>query len=375
MLKFLELVRATSSITEWSNVIAKSTTEWDKSDVSVIAAGEKWFSLTNSATPPECDPDITFPNVLKFWTRWKVLVGWEQTGTSEQVSSPIVAVTTSKHDGNLVVFCSVRVGFFVYSDLTDEYKCGLCGTLASSVMALKKHHQRFHGTKKQPKIPTSCKFCGTSFRDNYNVQRHQQRCLSALVQKGGYSSKSRLQLIFSETPDFTNVVVTQTKSYSLIRLSPRHLALDYDDWVGRAAAAVEPAIRRALTSIHGVKYQMRAFVNLSQATKPDDKSSCYFIPRSEQLLPADQDYISSQLTDMCDQLRQKLDNYISRGSGWVFDTVEFFDLSVARFEPIRGASYIVLPKVISINIILILIFFSFIISVLSFQESYYQHQK
>ena len=46
---------------------------------------------------------------------------------------------------------------------------------------------------------------------------------------------------------------------------------------------------------------------------------------------------------------EKVEQYQNEGSGWIFDQVEYFDISIDPYEPISGKSYITLPSILELK--------------------------
>ena len=45
-----------------------------------------------------------------------------------------------------------------------------------------------------------------------------------------------------------------------------------------------------------------------------------------------------------EEIINRIDHWISEGSGWIIDNVESFYINIANYEPLSGSSYIPLPK-------------------------------
>ena len=68
----------------------------------------------------------------------------------------------------------------------------------------------------------------------------------------------------------------------------------------------------------------------------------YFHSNVERILEeTDLGEIYDKMTEKC---LGKISKFQNKGSGWQFDEVEFFDMNVDPFKPLRGSSYFPLPK-------------------------------
>jgi hypothetical protein len=111
--------------------------------------------------------------------------------------------------------------------------------------------------------------------------------------------------------------------------------------------SVRPQIHQKLTeeilTLKGVKFQLALRVKL-QKVKPDG-SEQYTDPvlrhKQETVLHAKE--ISETLDRAFPRIQETLEKWTQGGSGWAVDGVETLWLDVARYQPLRGGSYISLP--------------------------------
>ncbi|GBN89381.1 hypothetical protein AVEN_139796-1 [Araneus ventricosus] len=47
------------------------------------------------------------------------------------------------------------------------------------------------------------------------------------------------------------------------------------------------------------------------------------------------------------KILEAVDEFIRRGSGWILDKIVHFELCVAKYQPLRASSYIILPKMLA----------------------------
>ena len=53
------------------------------------------------------------------------------------------------------------------------------------------------------------------------------------------------------------------------------------------------------------------------------------------------------LTEPFAQIQEAIEKRTQNGSGWIVDLVVFMHITISRYQPLRGGSYIELPKYIS----------------------------
>ena len=54
----------------------------------------------------------------------------------------------------------------------------------------------------------------------------------------------------------------------------------------------------------------------------------------------------SIVDEACAYILNKIDGFQQKGSGWIVTNVGHLDLRIARFKPLRGSTYVPLPKYI-----------------------------
>ncbi|VVC27531.1 Ribonuclease H-like domain, partial [Cinara cedri] len=82
--------------------------------------------------------------------------------------------------------------------------------------------------------------------------------------------------------------------------------------------------------------------------KPSDEEiNTGFITESKQFLH------SSNFNDFYNNVKETIqsreDAFIAKGSGWIFNNVIDMNINMCKYNPLRGASYIKLPKIISVK--------------------------
>ena len=113
---------------------------------------------------------------------------------------------------------------------------------------------------------------------------------------------------------------------------------------------VRPQIRKKLTeevaALKGVKFQLALKISLRK-DRPDGAEE-YLDPvlrhRQEALMRAGE--INEALDKALPRVLELLEKWTQRGSGWAVDRVETLWLDIARYQPLRGGSYIPLPAAV-----------------------------
>ena len=113
---------------------------------------------------------------------------------------------------------------------------------------------------------------------------------------------------------------------------------------------VRPQIRKKLTeevvALKGVKFQLALKISLRK-DRPDGAEE-YLDPvlrhKQEALMRAGE--INEALDKALPRVLELLEKWTQRGSGWAVDRVETLWLDIARYQPLRGGSYIPLPAAV-----------------------------
>ena len=124
---------------------------------------------------------------------------------------------------------------------------------------------------------------------------------------------------------------------------PQSHGADPRTFLEGARHQIRAKLEEELHAINGVKFQLALKVKLRK-TKPDGIEE-YTDPvlrhKQEALLKADE--INAALDKAIPHILELLEKWTQRGSGWVVDQVESLWLDIARYQPLRGGSYIPLP--------------------------------
>ena len=126
------------------------------------------------------------------------------------------------------------------------------------------------------------------------------------------------------------------------RLTPRGVASDYGIFLNDAQAPIEPILAEEVRKQNGVKFHLIADIRFRQNKNPNELQEWDIVSRAVRLLPTDK--IHEELEKLCSELSRKIEEYVQRGTGWVVDQLNFIDLYINRYRPLRGNSYFPTPK-------------------------------
>ena len=125
------------------------------------------------------------------------------------------------------------------------------------------------------------------------------------------------------------------------------LAADPREFFAGVRQRIHEKLTEEILALDGVKFQLALKVSLRKQC-PDgteeftDPVLCH---KQKALLQASE--IKDALDEAIPHLLELLEKWTQRGSGWVVDQVQTLWLDIARYQPLRGSSYIPLPEAVS----------------------------
>ena len=124
-------------------------------------------------------------------------------------------------------------------------------------------------------------------------------------------------------------------------------AKDLDELLSAAQPVVKRKLVEELVDLRGIKFQLVVKVNLR---KDRHDSEPVYQPahlRTKQHTLMQAHAIDAALPNAHAHLLRKLEQFTRNGSGWVVDNVDTLWLDIARFQPLKGGSYLPLPPTVS----------------------------
>ena len=110
---------------------------------------------------------------------------------------------------------------------------------------------------------------------------------------------------------------------------------------------VQPQIRakleKEIKALNGIKFQLALKVQLRKDNPDGSEEYTNPVLRHEQEAILQNSEIKGALNQAFPTIQETLEKWTQRGSCWVVDRVEVLWLDIARYQPLRGESYIPLP--------------------------------
>ena len=113
---------------------------------------------------------------------------------------------------------------------------------------------------------------------------------------------------------------------------------------------VRPQIQAKLEeeneALNGVKFQLALKAQLRKDNLDGSEEYVSPVMRHKQEAALQNSEIDGALNQALPAIQEMLEKWTQRGSGWVVDQVETLWLDIARYQPLRGGSYIPLPAAV-----------------------------
>ena len=89
-------------------------------------------------------------------------------------------------------------------------------------------------------------------------------------------------------------------------------------------------------------------VNLTKQNNEgeEEKQEAYFHSSNKRVIHMEE--FDTVYDEAMSKIKQDFEAYIGEQSGWVLDEISSIDLNIARYKPIRGASYTETPRAIAV---------------------------
>lgn len=106
---------------------------------------------------------------------------------------------------------------------------------------------------------------------------------------------------------------------------------------------IEQILNDELHELNGIKYQLIMSVKLKKLTNGfEEFTTPHLVNKQSTLL---QNYeLNDSLTENYAKIIEKLERWTQNGSGWIIEQVSTITINVAKYQPLKGGSYIPTPK-------------------------------
>ena len=132
-----------------------------------------------------------------------------------------------------------------------------------------------------------------------------------------------------------------------MNVSAEHpLAVDPREFLESMRPCIRGKLTEEILALDGVKFQLVLKVSLRKQGRDGTEEFTDPVLRHKQKALLQASEIKGALDEAIPHFLELLEKWTQRGSGWTFDRVQSLWLDIARYQPLRGSSYIPLPAAV-----------------------------
>ena len=124
------------------------------------------------------------------------------------------------------------------------------------------------------------------------------------------------------------------------------LAADPREFLEGVRQRIREKLTEEISALDGVKFQLALKVPLRKQGAAGTEEFTDPVLHHKQKVLFQASEIKATLDEAISHLLELLEKWTQRGSGWVVDQVQTLWLDIARYQPLRGSSYIPLPAAV-----------------------------
>ena len=94
----------------------------------------------------------------------------------------------------------------------------------------------------------------------------------------------------------------------------------------------------------GIKFIVSVFVVFCKADNEEEITNPPVVLKSDVFVCVNGTDINERLNVACEQIKERIDEFVRNGSGWVIHHLEQMDLGLLKYDPLKASSYIKLPN-------------------------------
>ena len=124
------------------------------------------------------------------------------------------------------------------------------------------------------------------------------------------------------------------------------LAVDPREFLEGVRQRIREKLTEEILALDGVEFQLALKVSLRKQGPDGTEGFTDPVLRHKQKALFQASKIKVTLDEAISNLLELLEKWTQRGSGWVVNQVQTLWLDIARYQPLRGSSYIPLPAAV-----------------------------
>jgi len=173
-------------------------------------------------------------------------------------------------------------------------------------------------------------------------EKHFEEKVKPKAKKIVYNMK---KILYPEAVKADHAFLGARQSYS-IKPTERNM-YSYSNFLNNSKRELTRVLHEKVTEMRGLKFKLSYLGNFHRGTllRATPKISKNF--RSEVFEVVSQHEINDAVKNAINDIGEEINTFVQHGSGWIFDSNIKLDLNIYHYNPIRGSSYIPLPKIIA----------------------------
>ncbi|GBO29059.1 hypothetical protein AVEN_122502-1 [Araneus ventricosus] len=192
----------------------------------------------------------------------------------------------------------------------------------------------------------TCEICQKSFGRNGHLNRHMRIHASEIEEKENYLKCDICDKTFGRKDNLKDHMKTHSKENDFKcdicdrSFQRNHLLCHaYAKTSGEKEKIEEEIREKGAVKWYGV---VKAVFKRESEDGGEERVTPYF--RSNVQIELVDDTVGDHVPASFTKILEAVDEFIIRGSGWILDKIVHFELCVAKYQPLRASSYIILPK-------------------------------
>ena len=239
------------------------------------------------------------------------------------------------------------------------FNCDECSKKYSRKQKLLQHMEKEHNAKLEKTASYESGSCSNKFTESRSVIRHLKtvhrcqtytKCKHCTQIYGDTSSCARHEEdahgTHTEAPEKAKSKIEQEKAKHAIEKFFQSFRLQADNQIDEFTFVTEHLeelklfVRNKIAELGPLKIQLSVFVQMLKPTD-DTKVGCHANTKLKVLTTELSD---DEIFEMIDQMKNSIQIFSTRGSGFVVQKIDHLDININKFKPIRGSSYIATPS-------------------------------
>ena len=217
-----------------------------------------------------------------------------------------------------------------------EHICSQCGCTFTQKRSLLRHVRRQHGGV------WKCSRCQATYEREHNFKYHERNCNFRATGKrcntnqigGGVPKRQRGNVLNSDSHALEHTTDQFTVNLEEVDQTPETIIDILKNNIMNLKSTIEVELERK----RALKIAVALHVTFHQATDPTFLSEPPPVFKSSPLEILAATDIDEVLQSIYDQLLKKIDDFESRGSGWILHKLSRLDLHTYIYDPLRAST-------------------------------------